>query len=196
MQIKGQNNTKKFEPAIFGFERTIQQLQDRLHFVYNGYDQSPDSQGGMILRNGYSMVIDEIKSIRRKLNPNYRRNVDQISERWINEETTVNFYKILHKSIIKPTIKNGRRIILDKQISFDNRLTDQLSPKKQRSDANTIQMKLREQIDETCFTKYKNYFNEQIQKNEDIPGIITENITGLIRFDEIKGELDKQGYCC
>ena len=199
MKIKGQNNPKEFEPAIFGFERTIQQLQDRLHFVYNGHDQSPHSQGGMILRNEYSMVIDEIKSTQRQLNPNYRRNVDQISERWINEEITVNCYKILHKSVIKPTIKNGRRIILNEQISFDENMTVQLVPTQQGDNADKIQTEISKQIKKTCLEQFQEYinqqsFNERIQKGEDIVGAVTENITGLIRFDEIKGELDKQGY--
>ena len=192
--IKKEDGTGRQEQAILGFERTIQQLRNRLNFTYDGRDRSPGSQGGMILRNGYSIVIDKTKSIRRKLNPNYRRNVGQISERWINEETTVNCYKILRN----PKRKENR-IILNEQISFDENMTDQLVPTQQRINAGTIQTEISKQIKQTCLKQFQKYINQQlfderIQKGEDIVGAITENITGLIRFDEIKEELDNQGY--
>lgn len=97
-------------------------------------NQDRNSFGGMILRNGYNLVIDKTKSIRRKLNPNYRRNVDQISERWINEEITVNCYKILQN----PERKEDR-IILNEQISFDENMTDKVFKK--------IQQQIPEHID-------------------------------------------------
>ena len=60
--IRAEDGTnRQEEAAILGFERTIQQLQSKLGFVYNGHDQSQNSKGGMILRNGYRVdfkVID------------------------------------------------------------------------------------------------------------------------------------------
>ena len=124
IEIKGQDNPKKLEQAILGFERTIRQLRDRLNFTYNGHDQSPGSQGGMILKNGYRMVIDQIEqTIKITSSKHNKQGANQKLEQQTDIKVTKNFYKILQKSAIKPTIKNGRRIILNEQISFDKGLT-------------------------------------------------------------------------
>ena len=108
--IKKEDGTNRQEQAILGFERTIRQLQDRLNFTYDGHDRSPGSQGGMILKNGYHVVIDEIGTEQRKP---WNRTIS-------------------HKILQDPEDKNGRTI-LNSQISFNNEITDKIYKKIKKS---------------------------------------------------------------
>ena len=104
--VKVEDGTNRQEKAILGFERTIQQLQSELGFVYNGRDQSQDSKGGMILRNGYRMITDR---------PDAKQ-----AKPWNRI--------ISHKILQNPENKNGREV-LKEQISFDNEIINAMFEK-------------------------------------------------------------------
>ena len=143
--IKKEDGTGRQEQAILGFERTIQQLQPGLGFVYNGYDQSPGSQGGMILRNGYRVDfkvnnLETISDLASRSQPKekerYEKAIQKIKELKANlpVNRTDRLAKILAieqqttTELIKPnTIQiindNTINIPMELQLSFDEKRT-------------------------------------------------------------------------
>lgn len=122
------------------------------------------SEGGMILKNGYKIINDPISKGRLG---------------------TVNNYKILQN----PQTKQDR-IIFNDQISFNERATHKLCPYNQRTNGNIIHNELEMQTQQQLFDNFNKYFNEKIQKPENITGDIYKTTVGLIKFEQIKQQLD------
>jgi hypothetical protein len=168
--ILAENN--KLEEAIIGFNKIVTKLKGELGFQYNGYDKTSNSQGGMILRDGYNIV---------KVQKNMPKKLKNISVMYN--------YKILKE----PEVKDNEEL-LNEQIFFIEELTNKLSPQKQRCNAIAVQEEIAKQIKEKCFVDFEQYFNANIKTVEDIKETITEKAVSLIRFDEVKPTLDEKGY--